>query len=121
MQHIDVFNQFSAAGLKSLRTRAVIFGTAVILAACGGGGGVEAPRTAASNIKVFGDSIADSGVFGFKFTVNPAAGAVSQIWTERIAAQYGKEICPFFRASGPATFGAPVSTCSSFEIGRAHV
>jgi outer membrane lipase/esterase len=98
-----------------------LFATTALLSACGGSDGSNAPTTTASNIKVFGDSLADSGVFGFKFTVNGATGDNGLIWTERIAAQYGKELCPFFRASGPTTFVAPVATCSSFAIGGGRI
>ena len=129
MQYERTINQSNQAVSKPLRTKCAglvaasvaALSATIILAACGGGGGVEAPRTAATSIKVFGDSIADSGVFGFKFTVNAAAGATTLIWTERIAAQYGKEICPFFRATGPASFGAPVATCGSFAIGGGRI
>jgi outer membrane lipase/esterase len=100
---------------------AALLSVSALLAACGGSDSSSGPTTTATNIKVFGDSIADSGVFGFKFTVNGAAGDSGLIWTERIAAQYGKELCPFFRASGPTSFGAPVATCGSFAIGGGRI
>jgi outer membrane lipase/esterase len=100
---------------------AAVLSLSAIISACGGSDGSSPPKTTASNIKVFGDSLADSGVFGFKFTVNGAAGDNAFIWTERIAAQYGKELCPFFRASGPTSFAAPVATCNSFAIGGGRI
>ncbi|MGL4574113.1 MAG: SGNH/GDSL hydrolase family protein [Burkholderiaceae bacterium] len=98
---------------------------AAVLAACGGGGaGDQKPKVQISAVKVMGDSLADSGVFGFKFNVqnaaDPAAGF--PIWTERIAQSYGvPALCPVFRATGPTTFAAPVLTCSSFAIGGGRI
>ena len=42
---------------------------AAVLAGCGGGSADTAPRTSVTTVKVFGDSLADSGTFGIKFTV----------------------------------------------------
>ena len=39
------------------------------LAACGGGGGSTTPAAKVTTVKVMGDSLADSGTFGFKATV----------------------------------------------------
>ena len=49
----------------------VAVGTAVFLAGCGGAsdGADTTPKAAAASFKVFGDSLADSGTFGYKFTV----------------------------------------------------
>lgn len=111
---------------------------AAVLVACGGGsdGGAGGPATSFSggsaggskvsfsSVKVFGDSIADSGTFGFKFTVqnaaNPAAGY--PIWPELVAKNYGvTTVCPFFRASSATTFLPPVASCSSFSVGGARI
>ena len=41
----------------------------IFLTACGGGGADTTPRAPISSLKVMGDSLADVGTFGFKFTV----------------------------------------------------
>jgi outer membrane lipase/esterase len=59
---------------------------ALLLISCGGGGGVSGGGSA-SSVKVFGDSLADSGTFGFRFTVNQAGpnGTATPIWVDKIA------------------------------------
>ena len=47
---------------------------AALLAGCGGGGDAAGPKVAISRVVVAGDSLADVGTFGFKFTVQNAAG-----------------------------------------------
>ena len=52
----------------------VSLAAASLLVACGGGGADTSPVAPIKTVKVMGDSIADSGTFGFKFT--DAAGTV---------------------------------------------
>jgi phospholipase/lecithinase/hemolysin len=98
---------------------------AVVLAACGGGGaGDQTPKVQISAVKVMGDSLADSGTFGFKFTVQNAADPAKgfPIWAERVAQTYGVQtLCPFFRASSSTTFLAPVGTCNNFAVGGGRI
>jgi phospholipase/lecithinase/hemolysin len=85
-----------------------------LLAACGGsGGGDTTTRTTVTSVKVFGDSLADSGTFGLKFTVQG-----NLIYPERVAQTFGLSSgCNFYTFTG-TTF-APNSTagCNSFAIG----
>ena len=59
------------------------------LAACGGGDSATppapAPKPQVKSIKVVGDSLSDSGTFGFKFTIqgNDSDGKAFKVWTER--------------------------------------
>jgi outer membrane lipase/esterase len=108
---------------------------AAVVVACGGGGGTGGPassfgggsdggtKVSITSVKVFGDSLVDSGVFGFKFNVqnasNPAGGY--PIWTELVAANYGLSVCPFFRATSATAFIAPVGACGSFGIGGGRI
>jgi outer membrane lipase/esterase len=98
---------------------------AAVLAACGGGGaGDQAPKAQIGAVKVMGDSLADSGTFGFKFTVQNAADPAKgfPIWAERVAQTFGvQNMCPFFRATGATTFGAPVATCTNFAVGGGRI
>lgn len=55
----------------SRRTWAAL-GVAFLLAACGGGDEL-APKAKISKVYVMGDSLADVGTFGFKFTVQNSA------------------------------------------------
>ena len=53
--------------------------TACLLAACGGGGSDTAPAARVTAVKVAGDSLADSGTFGYKFTVQGSAPQVTPV------------------------------------------
>lgn len=101
-------------------------GTALVLAGCGGGGGGEATsnKSGVTSVKVVGDSLSDSGAFGFKFAMQGSASEPMQIWTERIAASYGvAALCPRYRATSATTAVAnPSATaCSSYAIGSGRI
>src|SRR5256885_13943270 len=74
------------------RILAAALATAGLQAACGGGSGADTtPRAKITPVKVMGDSLSDSGTFGYKFTVQNATltGAGSnQVWAERVAGLY---------------------------------
>ena len=89
-----------------------------LLAACGGGDGPPPPVTT-SAVKVVGDSLVDSGVFGFKFTVQGNA-----IWTERVASAVGAPaLCPRYAAQSASLVVAnPAATaCTSYGVGGARI
>jgi outer membrane lipase/esterase len=92
----------------------------LLLAGCGGGGSTAdtTPKVAISSVKVFGDSLQDSGTFGYKFTIQSTDNL---IYAERIAAGYGQTLCNFFTFTG-ATF-APNSKagCTNFSIGGGRI
>ncbi|WP_212745038.1 SGNH/GDSL hydrolase family protein [Hydrogenophaga sp. 2FB] len=102
--------------------------TATILAACGGGGGDGGSSGSASNsgvqttsVKVVGDSLNDSGTFGFKFTVQGTPPY--PIWTERVAASVAAPaLCPRYSAAGGAPALNPAATaCTSYGVGGAAI
>lgn len=95
---------------------------ACLLAACGGGGSDTAPSAAVTSVKVAGDSLADSGTFGFKFTVqgSAATGAGSTpIWPERVATSYGQSLCNHYVFNGSA-FGANAA-CTNYAVGGGRI
>ena len=86
---------------------------ALVLTACGGG----APPVSA--VKVVGDSLADSGTFGFKFTVqgNP-------IWTDLVAdAVDAPPLCPRYRGTDATNVAADPARagCTSYAVGGARI
>ena len=102
--------------MRQVRWWAVAAAT-VLLAACGGGN--DPPPVTTSSVKVVGDSLADSGVFGFKFTVQGNA-----IWTERVAAAVGAPaLCPRYAAQSASLVVAnPAATaCTSYGVGAARI
>ena len=83
----------------------VSLAAASLLVACGGGGADTSPVAPIKTVKVMGDSIADSGTFGFKFTVQgsaPTGPASTPIWPELVASNYGSTLCPRYVSTGSA-------------------
>ncbi|MGP1630250.1 MAG: SGNH/GDSL hydrolase family protein [Giesbergeria sp.] len=95
---------------------------AAALSACGGGGSDTTPVAPITSVKVMGDSLADSGTFGLKFTVQGAAptGAGSTaIWPERVASEYGVTLCPKYQFTGTA-FNAAAG-CTNYAVGGGRI
>jgi len=92
----------------------------LLVAGCGGGATADTtPAVKISSVKVFGDSIQDSGTFGYKFTVQSSDNL---IYAERIAANYGQTLCNFFVFTG-TTFAANTAKtgCTNFAIGGGRI
>jgi len=93
------------------------------LAGCGGAsdGANTTPKTIAPAAKIFGDSIMDSGTFGYKFTIQSADAANPfLIFPEVVAANFGApKLCPFFNFNG-TTF-VPNASCTSFAVGGGRI
>lgn len=96
---------------------------AALLAACGGGGSDTTPLTPIQGVKVVGDSLADSGTFGYKITVQGAAltGTNSTpIWVERVAASYGQTLCPHFTSSDEVNFSRDAA-CTNYAVSGGRI
>ncbi|MGM9482228.1 SGNH/GDSL hydrolase family protein [Roseateles sp. NT4] len=92
----------------------------VLVAGCGGGATADTtPRVSITSVKVFGDSIQDSGTFGYKFTVQSTDNL---IYAERVAANYGQTLCNFFVFTG-TTFAANTAKtgCTNYSIGGGRI
>lgn len=97
----------------------------VLLASCGG----NDSSPALTSVKVMGDSLSDSGVFGGLpagsgygriFSVQASPGVTTPIWTERLATQLGAPaLCSFYKFTG-ATFTSQ-ATCGSFAVGGGRI
>lgn len=107
---------------QQCKTSLSVLVAACLLAACGGGGSDTTPAAPVTSVKVAGDSLADSGTFGYKFTVqgSAATGAGSTpIWPERVAASYGQTLCAYYLFNGSA-FGTNAA-CSNYAIGGGRI
>ncbi|MBV2215706.1 MAG: phospholipase [Diaphorobacter sp.] len=96
--------------------------SAAVLAACGGGGADTTPAAAVTAVKVMGDSLADSGTFGLKFTVQgtaPTGAGSTAIWPERVAASYGRTLCPHYVSAG-GSFSAKAD-CTNYAVGGGRI
>jgi phospholipase/lecithinase/hemolysin len=79
----------------------------------------------APRVRVFGDSLSDSGTFGLKFTVQGTKSTgegSSNIWVDVVAAQFQKKpLCPYFNSE---TGGPPFTTekgCTNYAIGGGRI
>lgn len=103
-----------------LHLLAAAFGAALLLAGCGGGGEASPPKANVQRVIVAGDSLADVGTFGVKFTVqnsaNPTAGF--PVFPELVAQNFGiTSQCNFF--SG-ATFTTRAG-CTNFAVAGGQI
>jgi outer membrane lipase/esterase len=116
--------------MKSFLTRiaaaSAVLLSGLLVAGCGGGATADTtPKVSITSIKVFGDSLQDSGAFGFKFTVQAAS---NPLYVERIAAGYGQTLCNYFKAtfdtSGNVT-GFALNTaktgCTNYALGGGRI
>ncbi len=96
---------------------------ACALSACGGGGNSGVSKTDIGQVKVVGASLADSGTFGFKFTVQgPNPSTPFQVYTERIAATYGLGMCAHYSSSnGGLSYNAANNSCYNYAVAGAAI
>ena len=105
--------------MTKLRFRALVALASLFVAACGGGGNDASTRVQITSVKVMGDSLADSGTFGIKFTVQ---GAQSFIYPERIATNYSvSTLCPFYLFNGATFVANPTVGCTNYAVGGGRI
>lgn len=91
----------------------------LLVAGCGGGATADTtPKVAISSVKVFGDSLQDSGTFGYKFTIQSSD---NPIYVERVAANYGAKLCNFFVFTGTTFAPNPTAGCTNYAIGGGRI
>jgi outer membrane lipase/esterase len=97
---------------------------AALLSACGGGDDPAGPKVPIARVVVAGDSLADVGTFGFKFTVQDAAnpGTGFPIFPQLVAQNYGIATqCNFYRFTGSTFAQNPTPGCTNYAIGAGRV
>lgn len=108
--------------MNLLRSRLAIIGSALILAACGGGGS-SAPEL--KTVLVFGDSLADVGTFGLKFTVQKAGDPKGYpIWTQIVsdaAGVSGAAQCNAFTSTSSGFAASSNAACANYAIGGGRI
>jgi outer membrane lipase/esterase len=100
------------------RMRLAVMAMAALLVACGDGGG---PGTIA--VRVAGDSLNDSGAFGFKFTVQDGLNG-SRIWVDHVAEAAGVDL-PCSRHAALNQFNLietpAAADCTSYAVGKGRI
>ena len=106
--------------MTHVRSWAPLALASLLLAACGGGGSDSTPRANITSVKVMGDSIADSGTFGYKFTVQ---GANSYVYPERVAQSYGvAALCNVYQFTGTTFVANTTKTgCTNYAVGGGRI
>jgi outer membrane lipase/esterase len=106
-----------------LRLLAAALAGAAILAGCGGGGGNEPPRASIARVVVAGDSLADAGTFGLKFTVqNSASAAGFPIYPQIVAQDFGvAPPCNFYVFTGSTFVPNTTAGCTDFAVGGGRI
>jgi phospholipase/lecithinase/hemolysin len=117
---------FNQGTNMQINTRRVWMGamSAVVLAglvACGGSSG----PTPITKVYVMGDSLADVGTFGLKFTVQDASSSKGfPIWTQIVANNVGVDgaaQCSFYRLTPGSAVPVLSPQCTNFAIGGGRI
>lgn len=93
---------------------------ALLLAACGGS------DPAITSVKVMGDSLADSGTFGLKFTVQGSAATgtgSTPIWPELVAQAVADAgpLCAYYRVNLLTQAVTTQTGCSNYAVGGGRI
>ncbi len=103
------------------KIRLAVMALITALAACGDGDG---PRTSA--VRVAGDSLNDSGTFGFKATLQGSSLADTLIWVDHVADAVDVSApCPRYRAADANTVAINTdpafAACTSYAVVKARI
>lgn len=101
----------------------VSLAAAALLTACGGGGSDTTPLAPIKGIKVVGDSLADSGTFGYKFTVQgsaPTGTGATALWVDRVAASYSQTLCAHYASADNVSFASKAG-CTNYAVGGGRI
>lgn len=98
---------------------------AVGIAACGGNDSLP-PKASINKVFVMGDSLADVGTFGIKFTVQDASNPKGfPVWPQIVAGNFGLDAlaqCNFYSLGLDGSIrAAPNPACTNFAIGGARI
>jgi outer membrane lipase/esterase len=104
----------------NFRLNLAALATALLLAACGGG------DPAITSVKVMGDSLADSGTFGLKFTVQGSAATgtgSTPIWPELVADDVSNAdaLCAYNRVNLLTQAVTTQAGCTNYAVGGGRI
>ncbi len=94
-----------------IKSAALVAMAVAALAGCSGG--TDENKVVA--MRVMGDSLADAGTFGRKFTIGGTDGL---IYPERVAQAYGfSAACPYFKFTGTTFLPSTDTNCINYAVG----
>jgi len=104
----------------------IVLAAIAALSACGGGD--DRNPLGIDSVKVFGDSLSDSGTFAGlpgvtrTFTVQGTAEEPSVLWVERVAKAFDTApLCPVYKFNGQAFAPNSQPNCTNYAIGGARI
>jgi len=79
--------------------------------------------TSTFRVLTAGDSLSDSGTFGYRFTVQGTATAPNRVWTELVAAGVGMETpCPRYGLTNTGVaLNAAAAQCNGYAVAGARI
>jgi outer membrane lipase/esterase len=93
-----------------------------LIAGCGGGSSGAIPLPSIKAVKVMGDSLADVGTYGFRFTVQGTTASPIPIYPELVAQSYGLTThCNFYAFNGTTFAANTTAGCTNFAIGGGRI
>lgn len=112
--------------MKSWKILLSAVAAALVVVGCGGGGSTSTTTVPFfKSVKVVGDSLSDSGVFGFKWAMQGNAANPMKVWPELVADAYGvPTLCPYYSGTVPGGAVTPSATgaaCNNYAVGGARV
>jgi outer membrane lipase/esterase len=112
--------------MKSWKILLSAVAAALVVVGCGGGGSTSTTTVPFfKSVKVVGDSLSDSGVFGYKWAMQGNAANPMKVWPEIVADAYGvSALCPYYSgasAGGAVTPSATGAACNNYAVGGARV
>lgn len=111
-----------APSMKRLSARLASSIVVLLTAALAGCGGSTGPSY---TVLTAGDSLSDTGTFGYRFTVQGTSAAPNLIWTERVAAAISLvSPCPRYQASADGTVisaNPSAAQCGGYAVGGAQI
>ena len=113
----------------SWKLSALAVAVAVTLTACGGGDDNNGDNPLGiTAVKVFGDSLSDSGTFqglpgvGRTFTVQGSRSEPNVLWVEHVTAAYGLAAqCPVYRFNGVTFARNSTPGCTNYAVGGGRI
>ena len=107
--------------MRFFRSGLVALASAALLAACGG----VSSGPSINSVVVFGDSLADVGTFGLKFTVQKAGDPKGYpLWTQVVAdaaGVSGSAQCNAYVSTGASFAANSNSACTNYAIGGGRI